>query len=338
MTARAQGSLDYRTNRPNATSTRLVDRYLTLRATRLARASLAAYRADLLDLARFLGPRSVVDASPEEIAAWFSANLRRADDPDDARRWCARTAHRRYAALSRFYAWARRSGLLEGNPLDGVELPRTIRPEPVLVSREHVNRLLAMAESLTRADVGRDLAILDVAILQLMDRLALRVSEAVNVRLSSVTTVAGELHVRIMKKGNKPKTYPLSGVVRDAYERWIDVRRSVDVVPEHRDFAFIDPRTGRHVSRQLVWARIKRLGNIAGLPSEVVDVLSPHKLRHARARTMLRDGWDIAAVQSVLDHASIQTTQIYVGAPEDARLEALRALSGIRCGSVPNSA
>ena len=337
MTARAQGSLDDRTNRPNATSTRLVDRYLTLRATRLARASQTAYRADLLDLARFLGPQSIVEASPENIAAWFGANLRRPDDPDDTRRWCARTAHRRYAALSRFYIWARRSGHLEGNPLDGVELPRAIRPEPVVVSREHVDLLLATAESLTLADSGvrRHLAILDLAILLLMDRLALRVSEAVNIRLSGVTTVAGELHVRIMKKGNKPKTYPLSGVVRDAYERWIDARRTVEVVPQHQDFAFIDPRTGRHVSRQLVWARIKRLGRSAGLPAEVVDILSPHKLRHARARTMLRDGWDIAAVQSVLDHASIQTTQIYVGAPENARLEVLRALSGARAPSTP---
>ena len=330
MAAGARATLDYLTTKPNTASTRLVDRYLALRATRLARASLTAYRADLLDLARFLRSRSIVDASPETIAAWFSANVRRPDDPDDTRRWCARTAHRRYAALSRLYAWARRSGLLEGNPLDGVELPRSIRPEPVVVSREHVDLLLATAKSLTRSNAGahRHLAILDIAILLLMDRLALRVSEAVNVRLSNVTAVSGELHVRIVKKGNKPKTYPLSGIVLDAYARWIDVRRSVDVVPQHRDFAFIDPRTGRHVSRQLVWARIKRLGTTAGLPQNVVEVLSPHKLRHARARTMLRDGWDIAAVQSVLDHASIQTTQIYVGAPENARLEALRTLSG----------
>ena len=225
------------------------------------------------------------------------------------------------------------------DPLDGVELPRAMRSEPVVVSREHIDLLLATAESLARSGAGphRDLAILDVAILRMMDRLALRVSEAVNVRISSVTGVPGELLVRIMKKGNKPKTYPLSGVVHDAYARWIDVRRSLDVVPLHRDFVFIDPRTGRHVSRQLVWARIKRLGKLAGLPLDVVDVLSPHKLRHARARTMLRDGWDIAAVQSVLDHASIQTTQIYVGATETARLSALRALSGIRCGISLNS-
>lgn len=204
-----------------------------------------------------------------------------------------------------------------------------------MVSREHVDLLLATAESLACSGAGipRHLVILDVAILQLRDRLALRVSEAVNVRLSNVTTLSGELHVRIMKKGDKPKTYPLSGIVHDAYARWIDVRRSLDVVAEHRDFVFIDPRTGRHVSRQLRWARIKRLGMLAGLPPEVIDVLSPHKLRHARAPTMLRDGWDIAAVQSVLDHASIQTTQIYVGAPEAARLDTLRELSGARGSS-----
>ena len=97
MATRATGAADYLTIAPNATSTRLADRYLTLRATRLSRASLAAYRADLLDLARFLGTRSIVAAGPEDVAAWFNANLRRAEDAEDAGRWCARTAHRRYA-------------------------------------------------------------------------------------------------------------------------------------------------------------------------------------------------------------------------------------------------
>ena len=73
MAMRAKGTANYLTSAPNGTSRRLVDRFLALRATRLSRSSLTAYRSDLLDLACFLGRLSIVDASPEDIGAWFSA-------------------------------------------------------------------------------------------------------------------------------------------------------------------------------------------------------------------------------------------------------------------------
>ena len=76
-----------------------------------------------------------------------------------------------------------------------------------------------------------------------------------------------------------------------------------------------------------IWSQLRILARAAGLDPFVHQALSPHKLRHARARAMLAAGWNIAAVQSVLDHASIRTTQIYVEDAELTRLETLRTLS-----------
>ncbi|GAC1649851.1 MAG: site-specific tyrosine recombinase XerD [Gemmatimonadaceae bacterium] len=308
----------------------LIDRYINVRTTGLGRASVAAYRADLLDFARFLDATSLLDATADEVATWFSTNLRAAEDPDDKRRWGSRTAHRRRASLRRFYEWARRQQLIESNPLESIELPRYYREPPIIVEPEHIARLLTFAESRSNS-VDRPLAalaLLDLTVLRLMERLALRVSEAVGIRLSQVRPAGSELQAWIMKKGNKPKIYPLAGVVLEAYARWLRIRRTIESARGHEDFVFVDPRTGRRITRQLVWARLKRLGAAAGLPTDAARVLSPHKLRHARARAMLQQGWDIATVQSVLDHASIQTTQVYVEASEIARLQALRRLSG----------
>src|SRR6185437_1340747 len=92
----------------------------------------------------------------------------------------------------------------------------------------------------------------------------------------------------------------------------------------HEDFVFIHPSTRRRVTRNQIQIRLRTLARAAGLDPAMVVALSLHKLRHARARAMLQSGWHIAAVQSVLDHASIQTTQVYVEDAESTRLETLR--------------
>lgn len=311
----------------------LVDRYLTLRATRLGRRTLVSYRADLVAFATALGTTALLAARSDDVAAWFRANLRDPADPTDPRPWTARTAHRRRAALNGFYEWARRQELLVRNPVDDVELPRFQRPAPVVIGAEPLERLFTHIED--RITVANDriaqLYVLDAAVLRLMEHLALRVSEASGIRLSQVRTVktpAGpELQARVMKKGNKPKLYPLTDIVLAAYQRWLRVRQHVTPVSGHEDFLFIHPWTGYRVSRQRAWQRLKRLAAEAGVPEATVAALSPHKLRHARARRMLDAGWDLAAVQAVLDHTNIATTSVYLEDDEQARLHALRAQS-----------
>ena len=207
----------------------LIERYLNLRATRLSRNTIAAYRADLLHFASTLGSTSLLAVIPDDIALWFRVHSRTEEDPDDRRPWSARTAHRRRAALSQFYNWARRQELLRRNPLDEIELPRYHRKPPLVIESDQIERVFAHAQDCIRHGNRRvaQVYVLDVAVLQLMERLALRVSEAVGIRLSRVTSVGNELHAWIVKKGNKPKTYPLTGLVLEAYTRWLDLRRAV---------------------------------------------------------------------------------------------------------------
>jgi len=203
------------------------------------------------------------------------------------------------------------------------------RRAPRLVSLADIERIFTYAESRIAAADTPNVALLtlDVAVLRLMERLALRVSEAAGIRLSRLSSTDGELRAWIAKKGNKPNAYPITGIVADAFVRWLKLRSTITPAPGHEDFVFIHPVFGRRVSRYQIWSQLRSLARAAGLDPLVRQGLSPHKLRHARARAMLAAGWNIAAVQSVLDHASIRTTQIYVEDAELTRLDTLRALS-----------
>lgn len=308
----------------------LIERFLHLRATRLARGTLAEYRADLACFAGWLPRRrSLTSATADDVASWIQAHLRDEDDPADHRPWALRTAHRRRAALRGFYAWARGEGLIARNPLDSIELPRFYHRPPRLVALAEIDRIFTYLEARLATADARDHTqlLLDRVILRLMERLALRVSEAANIRLSRLTTVDGELRAWISKKGRKPKVYPITGIVLSALVRWLECRPTLRPAPGHEDFAFIHPATQRRITRNQIQIRLRNLARAAGLDPATVAALSPHKLRHARARAMLHAGWHIAAVQAVLDHASIQTTQVYVEDAESTRLDTLRALS-----------
>ena len=276
-----------------------------------------------------MGRRALLSATPDDIAAWFHAHTRDDSDPTDPRRWSVRTAHRRRDTLMGFFRWALRERLVRRNPVESVELPRFYRRPPRLVSLADIERIFTYAEARLAAADTPDTALLtlDVAVLRLMERLALRVSEAAGIRLSRLSTVNGELRAWIAKKGNKPATYPITGIVGEAFVRWLKLRSTLTPAAGHEDFVFLHPALGRRITRYQIWARLRVLARAGGLDELVLQSLSPHKLRHARARAMLASGFHIAAVQSVLDHASIRTTQIYVEDAELTRLDTLRTLS-----------
>jgi integrase/recombinase XerD len=314
----------------------LVERYLALRSTRLGERTIVAYRRELTAFAADVGGDTAVLAMTSEVLAlWFRARLREPGHPDDYRRWSLRTAHRKRVTLRTFYEWLRRAGLVPKNPVNDLDLPRAERPRPVVVSADAVDRLFAhiehqIVELIPTAPRRAALYALDAAVLRLMDRLALRVSEASHIRMAAVGAGerpdgGSEVRVLVHKKGNKPREYPLSGVVLTTYLRWLYLRKEVVARPRHEDYLFVHPWTGYRVSRQRAWHRLKRLAREAGLPHAVGKIISPHKLRHSRARRMLDEGWDLAAVQAVLDHANIATTSIYLEDDEQARLRALRA-------------
>ena len=307
----------------------LIEEYVDVRQLGLAVNSASAYRRDLMDFARYLDTKSLVDVTDMDIVGWFTTMLRDDANPNDDRPWSMRTTHRKRSTLSRFYAWARKKKGLTVNPAEDVELSRYYRPPPVVIARPDLSQLFRyLEEKITIADPRPyQLYVLDLAVFRLMDHLLLRVTEASHLRLSRMTTAEGELQVTITKKRKKTKVYPVVGAVREAYDRWLRVRRTVTPRAGHEDYVFIHPYTGYRISRQRAWHRLQKLGAEAGLSSDVVDTFSPHKLRHSRARDMLDHGSTLADVQAACDHESLSTTTVYLEPEERRRLDTLRKLS-----------
>jgi len=288
--------------------------------------ALAAYRRDIAEFAAFLGSTYLLEATTADIIRWLARCTKNEDDPTDTRPWGLRTAHRKRSAVGRFYTWAQQTHGLATNPADDVELARFFTPAPIVIRRPDIQTLFSYIQNrIALADPKEySILVLDLAVFRLMDRLALRVTEASHLRISHFREVDGELHVLIRKKGRKNKVYPLVGAVRASIEHWMRLRRSITPVVGHEDYLFIHPRTGYRIHRGRAWKRLQKLATLAGLDSAVILALSPHKLRHARARHMLDAGRTLAQVKSVLDHASISTTSIYLDEDERARLDTLR--------------
>jgi integrase/recombinase XerD len=304
----------------------LIRRYLVARSTRLLANTRAAYAADLADLARALGRTGLLDAKSEDLAAYMFERIRDPKDPEDPKPWSRRSGRRKLTAISGFYKWAAREGLVVKNPAEGIEIARSERPAPVRVPTDDTAALFAhFEERIVNAPVHlRPYFALDAAIFRLCYNLALRISEASDLRFSRLRNVAGERFVEIVKKGDKVKLYPVAGVVAEALDRWLVVRASITAEPLHADFIFVHPDTGRRVSRKRAWDRIRKAAKRVGLPADLIAKMSPHKLRHARAYHLLKDGKDLATVQAVLDHSNISTTSVYVEDDERARIAALR--------------
>ena len=332
----------------------LIERFLAARASGVSDRTLDSYRSDLRDFARTLEARSLLGVETEVISLYFNEQLGR-NAPEGAwRRWGFRTGHRHRSALRSFYRWAVKERLCPANPAAETELRRFDRPSPVEIHRMHINKLLEYIEAQIGSDrtrpKQRDLYILDRVLVRLMYLLALRVSEASNIdrrAIRSYTLPSGqeELRATIVRKGDRTRSYPITGAILAAYKDWLDVRDRIRPIPlpvadhprydkrlwgdRYRDRLFVHPWTGRPITRRRAWTRLRLLARRAGIPADVIGKLSPHKLRHARARQILDDGGTITDVQAVLGHSSVLTTSVYLDPTEETRLQLLRSQADV---------
>jgi integrase/recombinase XerD len=307
----------------------LIEGYLRFRANRLDEKSASAYRTDLVDFAVALKGAGLVNATSADVSEWFRLRIRDPNKPLDARPWSVRTAHRKKSALVGFYDWLVDNDRLQKNPAARVELHRVQRERPDRMPASESDKLFEYIEHKISVSDDRtaQLYILDAVIFRLCYNLSLRVSEASHPRLSDVRRRKDGLYILIRKKGRKNKPYPITGIVEAVYRRWLNIRQGVLIRPGHEDFLFVHPWFGGRVSRKRAWERIQLLAAEAGLSEETLRHLTPHTLRHANAYHLLSKGEPLNAVQSVLDHANIATTSIYVEDDEHARIEALRRSS-----------
>jgi integrase/recombinase XerD len=270
--------------------------------------TLLAYERDLADYADFLtrNGKGVLTADRKAVDDYLGFLA--------AQGLAARSAARRLSALKQFHRFLLGEGIRADDPTRIVAAPKPRRSLPKILSVAEIDRLLALAESEARTEAekkdGGETARRLHVLLELLYASGLRVSELVTLRRAAVLKDAQ--YLMVVGKGGRERMVPLTDRARDALLAW-----KAHLPPG----IFLFPAEGAagHLSRQVFARELKSLGARAGIGSAR---LSPHVIRHAFASHLLQGGADLRAVQTLLGHADISTTQIYTHVL-DERLKAL---------------
>ncbi len=208
-----------------------------------------------------------------------------------------------------FYTWLAREGRVSANPVQGIRAPRQAKPLPKALSVEEALQLANHQEP--DADPWAEAR--DAAMVELLYGSGLRVGELVGLDCAPSDQARGWLDMgaglaHVLGKGSKRRSVPLGGPAVQAVQRWLTVRSSGAPSGMARDEAalFVGPR-GRRITAQAVWQRLRSRSQRAGVAVPV----HPHMLRHSFASHVLQSSGDLRAVQELLGHASISTTQVY---------------------------
>ena len=270
----------------------------------LARNSIDAYRRDLACFAAHLAPSRIalVDAQTESIRGFMAAQSRAGV--------AARTVSRRLSCLRQFYLFLLTDGRRDDDPTAPVESPTLPRTLPGVLSEEEVERLLAAAcppDDATKASSKRAADGLRLrAMIELLYGSGLRVSELVSLPLQAASAETRTLLVR--GKGDKERIVPLGAPAHRALDAYLAVRDRHLAEGAPSRWLFPSRSASGHLTRHRLAQMLKAVARKAGIePSRV----SPHALRHAFASHLLANGADLRAVQKMLGHADIATTEIY---------------------------
>jgi len=273
----------------------LVDAYLNyiLIEKGLAARTIAAYARDLQRFLTFLARRGITAPARIERAVILQYLIALRKD-----RLSARSRARHLVSLRGFFKFLVHEKHLDHNPAQLVELPKSGLKLPEVLSEAEVEALINAPA--TTSAVGMR----DTAMLELIYAAGLRVSELINLKILNVNLEAG--FVRVLGKGAKERVVPIGSAARDGIAAYIDVARPRLLKTQVSPYLFV-ARAGKPMSRQGFWKLIKRYGLRAGITKKI----SPHMLRHSFASHLLEGGADLRAVQVMLGHVDIATTQIY---------------------------
>jgi integrase/recombinase XerD len=254
--------------------------------------TLDAYRRDLVQLARWLGSRgtSLARAGREDLSAYHGSQP-----------VSVRSMARRQSAFRRFYAQlARDDGQARQDPTLLMQRPRMPRGLPKALAEREIEALIVAP------DLGSPLGQRDRAMLELMYACGLRVSELVELPLTGLNLRQGVL--RVTGKGGKDRLVPIGEEALARVEAYLREARPVLAKGHGQPWPLFLSQRGDAMSRQQFWSLVKRYAVEVGIPSARV---SPHVLRHSFATHLLNHGADLRALQMLLGHSALSTTQIY---------------------------
>jgi integrase/recombinase XerD len=254
--------------------------------------TLAAYRADLMALSRWLTARGsqITKATRADVLGFIAWRVESGARP--------RSTARQLSSFRRFFRHIVREGTLAEDPTAQIAMPKIGRSLPKSLTEEEV-------ESLLNAPVVSDpLGSRDRTMLEVLYATGLRVSELVSLKYSALNLNQGVL--RVHGKGDRERLIPLGEEAVRWLHEFIGTGRGEILLDRQTDYLF-PTRRGDHMTRQAFWHIIKRYARKSNIEKE----LSPHTLRHAFATHLLNHGADLRVVQMLLGHSDLSTTQIY---------------------------
>jgi integrase/recombinase XerD len=274
---------------------KLIERFIHYLAVErgLALNTLQSYQRDLISYVEFLQKQNVRDLNQTRRAniIAYLADLQRKGRATS-------TISRNLASLRAFYGFLLRDGLIDGDPTVNLESPKIEKRLPKVLTVQEVEKLLESP------DTGTIAGLRDKAMLELLYATGIRVSELVALNLSDVNLNMGFL--KCYGKGSKERIIPLGSVALKFLSDFVMRSRSQMLRDQAEESLFLNHH-GQRLSRQGFWKIIKKYAQEARIDKEI----TPHTLRHSFATHLLENGADLRAVQEMLGHADISTTQIY---------------------------
>ncbi|CAM4165890.1 site-specific tyrosine recombinase XerD [Jeotgalicoccus halotolerans] len=273
---------------------RYIDEYLTyLKIERgLSNASISSYKQDLKQYNQYLTDENVtgVEQITAEILVTFLQFLSLSGKSN-------KTIRRIQSTLRNFHQFLQIEQVIDTNPALRLNTPKEERELPVVLSVEEMETLLHSPDSTAQG-------IRDNAIMELLYASGLRVSELINLKLGDLNLDMG--FIRVYGKGDKERIVPTTEYVADKLNNYIKNQRLTLLKHENTDILFLTNR-GKGFTRQGLWKTIKKYVLISGINKNI----TPHTFRHSFATHLIENGADLRAVQEMLGHSDISTTQVY---------------------------
>ena len=260
---------------------------------RMAGNTLQAYRRDLARLIGFAASagKPASELTRRDLEAAARASMSDGRSPASTARFVA--------GVRGFYRFLRMAGHIAQNPAEDLQAPRTFSTLPKFLSFEDVDALLAAP------DVQTPRGVRDRALIEVLYATGLRVSELVGLRVTDVRLDQG--YVQCLGKGSKERAVPLGDEANVWVRRYVKEGRPVLSRGRQTPWLFVNARSGQRLSRVGFWKILKQHGRTARIRAP----LTPHVLRHSFATHLLERGADLRAIQAMLCHADLSTTQIY---------------------------
>jgi len=252
--------------------------------------SLAAYKRDIVEFVKIFKIRSDYNITSKTINEYLNKldNLNRKPG----------TIARKISSLRNFYKYLFENSLVKNNPFEYARVPKIMRYHPDYLSIDEVTSILNQPKPEDRNGIR------DRAILELIYGTGIRISELINLKISSIYDEVG--FIKIVGKGNRERLVPYGSYASKAVERYL-VEEREKICPEKDGYILFLSNRKKKFSRVGMWKLIKKYARKAVISKEV----TPHTFRHSFATHLIEGGADLRTVQELLGHASISTTQIY---------------------------